>query len=71
MSPTVTLVAGPLGGMQPGRPVDDWDEVPVDARDWADGQAESDEENEMVTVVEGDRRAELGGEWPVFVTQSG
>ena len=61
----VTLIAAPLGGMQPGRPVD-WDQLPADARAWAAEQAKND--NEMLTVLDGDRRAELGG-WEVYLVQ--
>lgn len=69
MSRTVTLIAAPLGGMQPGRPFDDWDQIPADAREWAVQQANSEEENEMVTVLDGDQRADLGEGWAVYVTE--
>lgn len=62
---TVTLIAAPLEGMQPGRPID-WEQLPVDARAWAAEQAKND--NEMLTVLDGDCCAELGG-WDVYLVQ--
>ena len=62
---TVTLIAAPLGGVQPGRPAD-WEQLPADARAWANEQAKND--NEMLTVLDGDRRAELDG-WNVYLVQ--
>ncbi|HVQ93594.1 MAG TPA: hypothetical protein VMU51_21335 [Mycobacteriales bacterium] len=61
---TVTLVAAPLGSLLPGRPVD-WDQLPSDALSWADQQAN--QGNEMVTVIEGDHRAELQGNYDVYL----
>jgi hypothetical protein len=63
---TVTLLAAPLGGVQPGRPIG-WDQLPADARAWADQQA--DQGNEMLTAVDGDHRAELQGNYDVFVVE--
>jgi len=57
---TVTLIAGPLGGMQPGRCVD-WDQLPPDARAWVEEQADND--NEMLTVLDGDHRARFHADW--------
>jgi hypothetical protein len=48
----------------PGRPVD-WDRLPPDARKWADQQANNG--NEMVTVIEGDHRGELQGNYDVYL----
>ncbi|MFI9583742.1 hypothetical protein ACIHCQ_18240 [Streptomyces sp. NPDC052236] len=63
---TVTLIAAPLGSMQPGRPVD-WDQLPPAARTWADEQADND--NEMLTALDGDRRAELQANYDVYVVE--
>jgi hypothetical protein len=61
---TVTLVAAPLGSLLPGRPVD-WDQLPPDARKWAGQQANNG--NEMITVIEGDHRGELQGNYDVYL----
>jgi hypothetical protein len=61
---TMTLVAGRPGDVQPGRPID-WDQLPPDARAWADEQAGNG--NEILTVLDGDRRAALGGGYDVYV----
>ncbi len=68
---TVTLIAGPLGDMQPGRPFDGWEQVPADARAWAAAQARSEDENEVVTIIDGDHRADLGADYQVYVTSLG
>lgn len=65
---TVTLIAAPLGSMQPGRPID-WDQLPPAARTWADEQAGKD--NEMLTVVDGDHRAEFQANYDVYVAELG
>ena len=66
VSRTVTFVAAPLGSMQPGRPVD-WDQLPPDALAWAEQQADND--NEMVTVVDGDHRSEFQSDFDVYVAR--
>lgn len=63
---TVTFFAAPLGSMLPGRPVD-WDQLPSDARAWADRQAAND--NEMLTVLDGDHRADFRAGFDTYVTQ--
>jgi hypothetical protein len=65
---TVTLVAAPLGSLLPGRPVD-WNDLPQDARAWAKQQADND--NEMLTVLDGDHRAELGADYDIYVVKMG
>jgi hypothetical protein len=65
---TVTLIAAPLGSMQPGRPVD-WGQLPPDALAWAEKQA--DDDNEMLTVVDGDHRTEFQDDYDVFVVEIG
>ena len=65
---TVTLIAAPLGGMQPGRPID-WDQLPPAARTWAGEQAGND--NEMLTALDGDHRAELQANYDVYVVELG
>lgn len=62
-----TLIASPLGDMAPGRPAD-WNQLTPDARAWADQQAAND--NEMLTVLDGDQRAELGTGYDVYVVQT-
>jgi hypothetical protein len=65
MSPrTFTLLAAPLGSMLPGRPVD-WDQLPADARAWAQKQADND--NEMLTVLDGDHRADFQNVYDLYV----
>ncbi len=64
---TITLFAAPLGSMLPGRPAD-WEELPPDARAWADRQAA--QENEMLTVLDGDHRARFQ-DFDIYVTQVG
>lgn len=63
---TVTLFAAPLGSMRPGRPAD-WDKPSADARAWADKQAAND--NEMLTVLDGDHRVDFASGFDIFVTQ--
>jgi hypothetical protein len=53
---TVALIAAPLGEMLPGTTVGR-DQLPEDAHAWAEQQALDD--NEMITAVEGDLRAEF------------
>jgi len=50
--------------MLPGRPVD-WDSLPPDARAWADEQAEND--NEMLTILDGDCRADFQAHYDIYV----
>lgn len=63
---TVTLIAAPLGEMLPGRPAD-YDQLPPDARAWADKQADKD--NEMLTILDGDHQAQFKNNYDVYVTQ--
>jgi N-acetyl-anhydromuramyl-L-alanine amidase AmpD len=65
---TFTLIAAPLGDMAPGRPID-WDQLAPDARAWAEEQAAND--NEMLTVLDGDQRAALGAGYDVYVFEVG
>lgn len=50
-------------------PPPDWDQVPAEDRGRAVQQANSEDENEMVTVLDGDQRADLGEDWAVDVTE--
>jgi hypothetical protein len=61
---TVTLIAAPLGELLPGRPVDR-NQLPPDARAWADKQATND--NEMLTVLDGDHRVELMDSYDLYL----
>jgi hypothetical protein len=63
---TFTLVATHLGDMAPGRPTD-WGRLPPDARAWAEQQADND--NEMLTVLDGDQSAELQADYDVYVVE--
>jgi hypothetical protein len=65
---TFTLIAAPLGDMAPGRPAD-WDQLPPDALAWAEQQADND--NEMLTVLDGDHRAEFEGSYEVYFVSQG
>lgn len=63
---TFTLIAAPLGDMAPGRPAD-WDQLPPDALAWAEQQADND--NEMLTALDGDHRAEFRDSYEVYLVQ--
>ena len=63
-----TLIAAPLGDMAPGRPAD-WDRLPPDALAWAQQQADND--NEMLTVLDGDHRAEFKDSYDVYLVKQG
>jgi hypothetical protein len=63
--PSRSLLA-PLGGCATRSPID-WDKLPPDALAWAEQQADID--NEMVTVVDGDHRAEFQPGFNVYVAE--
>jgi hypothetical protein len=65
---TYTLIATQLGDMAPGRPAD-WNQLPPDARAWAERQAA--EDNEMLTILDGDHRAALGADYDVYLVTAG